>query len=91
MGAKEIILTYKDGAIVYDGKNIFEERFNFNELKGRSGRGDTSISSYTAARLNKGPAEALKWAVALTSLKLEKEGPFDRSASDVEKLISKKY
>ena len=91
MGAKEIILTYRDGAVVYDGKIIYEEIFRFTELKGRSGRGDTSISSYTAARLDNGPEEALKWAVALTSLKLEKEGPFDRSATDVKKLIAEKY
>ncbi len=91
MGAGEIILTYRDGAVVYDGKNLYEEKFRPEELRGRSGRGDTCISSYSAARLTKAPAEALKWAVALTSLKLEKEGPFDRSSSEVEKLIAEKY
>ena len=91
MGAREIILTYRDGAVVYENGNMYEEKFKPDELRGRSGRGDTSISSYTAARLDKNPADALKWAVALTSLKLEKEGPFDRTADDVKKFLSLNY
>ena len=91
MGAKEIILTYRDGALVFDGTNMYEEKFIYDELRGRSGRGDTCISSYAASRLSKAPAEALKWAVALTSLKLEKEGPFDRTAADVADLIRRRY
>lgn len=91
MGAKEIILTYKDGALVYDGQHFYEEKFKYDEMRGRSGRGDTCISSYAASRLAKSPKEALTWAVALTSLKLEKEGPFDRTPEDVQALIKEKY
>jgi hypothetical protein len=31
------------------------------------------------------------WAAAVTSLKMEAEGPFKRSLSDVEDLIRKRY
>ena len=48
MGAKETILTYRDGVLVYDGEQMFEEKFKPKNLSGRSGRGDTCISTYTA-------------------------------------------
>ncbi len=60
-------------------------------LTGRSGRGDTCIASYMARRLSAPPHEAVIWAAALTSLKLEAEGPFRRDIRDVEALIRKKY
>ena len=37
------------------------------------------------------PAEATRWAAALTSLKLEAEGPIRRSRADVERLLQEKY
>ena len=91
MGAKEILLTWRDGALVHDGSAMYEEQFKYSQLLGRSGRGDTCISSYAAARLNASIPEALKWSVALTSLKLEKEGPFDRSAEEVADLVRHAY
>jgi hypothetical protein len=42
-------------------------------------------------RLSKSAHEAGIWAAAVTSLKMEKLGPFDRSLSDVEFLIHSKY
>jgi hypothetical protein len=42
-------------------------------------------------RLSMPPAEAGTWAAAVTSLKMEKLGPFDRSISDVEALIHSRY
>ncbi|MBN1580761.1 MAG: hypothetical protein JXA89_08660 [Anaerolineae bacterium] len=35
------------------------------------------------------PAEALTWAAAVTSLKLEEEGPFNRDIAEVETLYKK--
>ena len=49
------------------------------------------IATYMAARLEHLPEEALIWAAAATSLKLEAEGPFKRSKADVEELINSKY
>jgi len=91
MGAKEVLLTWRDGALVHDGSFMYEEQFKYTQLLGRSGRGDTCISSYAAARLNSSIPDALKWSVALTSLKLEKEGPFDRSAEEVTALVQRSY
>jgi len=90
-GPKEIVLTHKDGLLVYDGKNYFEAGFYPEKLIGRSGRGDTVIASYMAKRISAPPAEATIWAAAVASIKMEAEGPFKCDISDVEELIRKKY
>ncbi len=91
MGASEIILTHKDGLLIYAGGRFHELGFFPNRLDGRSGRGDTCIGAYVAMRLTKDPLEAGIWSAALTSLKMEELGPFDRPVSDVEALIHAKY
>jgi sugar/nucleoside kinase (ribokinase family) len=91
LGPKEVVLTHRDGVLVYDGNRFYEARFHPERLVGRSGRGDTCISSYMASRLSTPPHEAMIWAAALTSLKMGAEGPFRRSIRDVEALIQKKY
>jgi sugar/nucleoside kinase (ribokinase family) len=91
MGPKEIVLTHKDGLLIYaDGKR-YEMDFYPAQLNGRSGRGDTCVGAYVAMRLSKPPREAGIWAAAVTSLKMEKLGPFDRPVSDVETLIQTRY
>lgn len=90
-GPREIVLTHRDGVVVYDGDEFHEARFFPRELVGRSGRGDTCIASYMAGRLNASPAKATVWAAAVTSLKMETEGPFRRDIGDVERLIQEKY
>lgn len=91
LGPKEVVLTHRDGVIVYDGRHFHEAPFQPEAVIGRSGRGDTCIASYMARRLTAPPEEAVIWAAALTSLKLEAEGPFRRDIRDVEVLIRKKY
>jgi len=91
LGPKEVVLTHRDGVLVYDGSHFHEARFHPETQTGRSGRGDTCIASYMARRLSAPPHEAMIWAAALTSLKLEAEGPFRRDIRDVEALIRKKY
>ena len=90
-GPKEIVLTHRDGLLVYDGNQYYEAGFYPARLVGRSGRGDTCIASYMARRLNSPLDKATVWAAAVTSLKMEAEGPFKRSLSDVEDLIRTKY
>jgi sugar/nucleoside kinase (ribokinase family) len=94
LGPGEIVLTHRDGLLVYAGGQFYEAGF-FAEataaLVGRSGRGDTCLAAYTARRLAAPPAEATVWAAALTSLKMEAEGPFRRDIRDVEDLIRRKY
>ncbi|HEX7013075.1 MAG TPA: PfkB family carbohydrate kinase [Steroidobacteraceae bacterium] len=90
-GPKEIVLTHKDGLLVLAGNAAHEQPFRPSELRGRSGRGDTCVGSYLSYRLCAGPAEATRWAAALTSLKLEAEGPIRRTRAEVEDLIRRRY
>ncbi len=91
MGPKEIVLTHRDGVLVYSEGQFYPVSFYPRSLIGRSGRGDTCIGTYMAMRLSKDPREAGIWAAAVTSLKMEKLGPFDRPIDDVIALINKKY
>jgi len=91
MGPREIVLTHRDGVLVHAGGKFSEAGFYPQKLNGRSGRGDTCIGAYVAARLSKPPAEACIWAAAITSLKMENLGPFDRTMQEVEDLVRSKY
>lgn len=91
LGPREIVLTHRDGVMVYDGDQFHEAGFFPKKIVGRSGRGDTCIASYVASRLNASPEEATIWAAAVTSLKMEAEGPFRRDIVEVERLIEEKY
>ena len=91
LGAKEIVLTHKDGLLVFTGSEFHSVGFYPENLDGRSGRGDTCIGAYVAMRLSLDPREAGIWAAAVTSLKMGKLGPFDRSVSEVEELLRVKY
>jgi sugar/nucleoside kinase (ribokinase family) len=91
LGPKEVVLTHREGVLVHEGGRFHRERFHPKRLVGRSGRGDTCIGSYLARRLSASPAEATGWAAALTSLKMEAEGPFAGQASDVERLLARAY
>lgn len=91
MGPQEIVLTHKDGLLVYADGKFHEMNFYPARLDGRSGRGDTCLGTYVARRLSLAPREAGIWAAAVTSLKMENLGPFDRSISEVEDLIQARY
>jgi sugar/nucleoside kinase (ribokinase family) len=90
-GPSEIVLTHRDGVLVWADGEIHEAGFFPEPLRGRSGRGDTCIGSYLARRLDAEPAEATIWAAAVTSLKMEAEGPIRRPVEDVRALIARKY
>jgi sugar/nucleoside kinase (ribokinase family) len=91
LGPGEIVLTHKDGLLIYAEGRFHELGFFPAGLEGRSGRGDTCIGSYMAMRLFLAPREAGIWAAAVTSLKMERLGPFNRSVSEVKALIQAKY
>lgn len=90
-GPKEIVLTHRNGILVYARGEYFEESFKPKKLIGRSGRGDTCIASYIAKRLTAEPAEAIKWSAAVTSLKLESEGPFKGNIKKINEMIINHY
>jgi len=89
LGAKEILLTHKEGVLLYAGGEFYQAPFSPKSLKGRSGRGDTCICTYIGKRLTLDPYPALCFAAALTTKKLEKEGPFKGDLKDVEDLLEK--
>jgi sugar/nucleoside kinase (ribokinase family) len=91
MGPSEIVLTHRDGLLVYADGHYYEAGFFPQKLVGRSGRGDTCIAAYVAKRLTASPLDATTWAAAVTSLKMEAEGPFRRDMNGVEDLIRRMY
>ena len=86
-GPREVVLTHRDGLLVLAQGQFHEAGFFPRKLVGRSGRGDTCIASYICRRLSATPAEATVWAAAVTSLKMEAEGPFRRDMWEVEELV----
>ncbi|MBN1315139.1 MAG: hypothetical protein JXA42_06720 [Anaerolineales bacterium] len=90
-GPKEIVLTHRDGLLVLAEGKFHKAGFFPAELVGRSGRGDTCLAAYVSKRITASPKQATVWAAAMTSLKMEAEGPFRRDCRDVEELIRQKY
>ena len=90
-GPREVVLTHRDGLLVLADGKYHAAGFHPEVLRGRSGRGDTCMGSYVAARHDLDPADATIWAAAATSLKMEQEGPIMRSAKDVKALIRARY
>jgi sugar/nucleoside kinase (ribokinase family) len=82
-GASEVLITHSSEALLYDGKELFATPFNPSNLSGRTGRGDTCFAAYMTRRLNHGIEESLLYAAALTSIKMEKPGPFGGTIDEV--------
>jgi len=90
-GPGEVVLTHRNGLLVLAHGKFNEAQFHSRSLVGRSGRGDSCLGSYVAARLSAQPAEATLWAAALTSLKMEAEGPIRRSRGEIEEFMRRTY
>lgn len=91
LGPREIIITHSEGVMIYAEGKYHHYRFHSKSMSGRSGRGDTCVGSYVAKRLSLPPQEAGKWAAAVTSLKVERMGMFDRPVEEVERFIQQHY
>lgn len=91
LGPKEIVLTHSDGVLIYAEGHCYHYPFHAISMAGRSGRGDTCVGTYVTKRLSLPPQEAGKWAAAVTSLKVERVGLFNRPISEVEAFIEKYY
>jgi sugar/nucleoside kinase (ribokinase family) len=82
-GCPEVVITRADGVLVcYENSTHFEKFSNCSSV-GRTGRGDTTFAAYCCRRLDYGPVDALRFAAALVSLKMESSGPFAGSIDDV--------
>jgi sugar/nucleoside kinase (ribokinase family) len=82
LGPEEVVVTYENGVVLCCRDRLYRARFTHRNLTGRTGRGDTCMASYLARRLMEGPEESLRFAAALTSLKLEQPGPFSGTEQD---------
>ncbi len=91
LGAKEVLLSHSEGILVHAAGKYHHYKFHAQSMSGRSGRGDTCVGSYVAKRLTLPPQEAGKWSAAVTSLKIERHGVFDRPVTEVEAFISRYY
>lgn len=91
MGPREIVLTHKDGLLIYADGDFHEMSFYPARLEGRSGRGDTCLGAYVAMRLSMPPRASGIWAAAVTSLKMENAGPFHRSFGEVQQFVRDRY
>lgn len=91
MGAKEIMISHNTEILIYDGKEIFTSPIKARNLSGRTGRGDTCFSGYITERLRESIPDALLYATALVSLKMETPGPFRGTREDVLAYIREFY
>lgn len=91
-GAKEVLISHNTEMLACDGKDLFTCPVKARNLSGRTGRGDTTFGSYLAMRmLGAGMEEALRYATACVSLKMETPGVFKGSRADVEDYIRQFY
>lgn len=91
-GAQEILISHNEEMLVYDGERFYACPVRARSLAGRTGRGDTVFGAYLARRV-RGAAisEALLYATALVSLKMETPGPFHGTDADVHTYLAALY
>ena len=90
-GAREILITHNTEVLLYADSKTFTCPIRSRSFAGRTGRGDTTFAAYLGERLTQNPAEALRFATAAVSLKMETPGPFMGSRADVEAYIQAFY
>jgi len=90
-GAKEVLLSYNEELLAMNKDGMWTAPFRNRNLSGRTGRGDTAITSYVIKRFTMPPKDAVRFAAAATSLKMETPGPFKGTLADIEKYIKDFY
>ena len=84
LGPREVIVTNKEGILLYANGQFYSASFDTQNLGGRIGRGDTCMASYLGRRLTHSPEEACRFAAAVVSTKLKNPGPFKGDLSSEE-------
>jgi sugar/nucleoside kinase (ribokinase family) len=85
------MITHNTEVLIYNGEQAFTCPIRARNLSGRTGRGDTCFSGYITERLEKSIPDALLFAAALVSLKMETVGPFKGERADVEEYMRSFY
>jgi len=83
-GANEVMLTHSEGVLVYAEGRAHFAPWTARNLSGRTGRGDTCFAAYCHRRRDHDASQACAFAAALTSLKMERPGPFAGSVQEVQ-------
>ena len=89
-GVKEVVITLgKNGSVIYDGEKFYEiPAYTPAKQVDATGCGDTYSAGYLYCRSQGcGFVESGKYAAAMCTLKLEHNGPFDRTEKDVLSII----
>jgi sugar/nucleoside kinase (ribokinase family) len=82
-GCPETLITRAEGVLARVNGKTYSERFSNRSVVGRTGRGDTTFGAYLARRMDHDAPEALKFAAALVSIKMETPGPFAGTLDEV--------
>lgn len=91
-GVTEVIITLgSEGSLIYVDDTFYEiPAYAPHEVVDATGCGDTYSAGYLYQRtLGANPTEAGKFAAAMCTIKLEHNGPFNRSIDDIHEIISK--
>ena len=92
-GVKEVMMTFGDyGSVIYAENKFYEvPAYKPKALVDATGCGDTYAAGYLYMRSRgAGYEEAGRFAAAMSTLKLEKTGPFDGTIEDVEAVMNGK-
>lgn len=91
-GAKEVVISHNTEILAYDGRDLLTCPIRARNLSGRTGRGDTTFGAYLAMRLTGSHmGQALRYATACVSLKMETPGVFRGTRGDVERYLEEFY
>ena len=90
-GAKEVVITNSAEVLAYDGKEMYTCPIKARNLSGRSGRGDTTFAAYITQRQSSSMSDALLWATATVSAKMEAPGTYKGTKADIEEYIKAFY
>lgn len=83
-GAKEILISHNSEILVYDGACHRTCPITAGNLSGRTGRGDTTMGAYLAKRVTGADIDqALKFATAAVSIKMETPGPLRKTHDEI--------
>jgi sugar/nucleoside kinase (ribokinase family) len=82
-GSAETVITSSDGALARSRGETTFAPFTNRITRGRMGRGDTLFGAYLARRLDHSIEDSLRFATALSSIKMESAGPFKGCLEDV--------
>ncbi len=88
-GPREVVVTQSAGVWVFAEGETFFAPFAPRSLAGRTGRGDTCFATYLGRCLQESPEEACRWAAAVTTLKLEKPGPWDGDMKALREVLAR--